>query len=438
MINRCPIAVSLRTLPGVLVCVVLVCAGGMISVFADDAAGTADHPPLKFRETPVETTARETMVREYIEGEGIKSPGVLESFRAVPRHLFVHENFRKLAYYDQSLPIGHSQTITPPFVVAYMTQTLDPRPEDRVLEIGTGSGFQAAILSRLVKEVYSIEIVDELAREATERLKRLGCTNVFIKSGDGYPGWPDKAPFDKIIVTCSPEKVPQPLIDQLKDGGKLIVPLGERYQQTFYLFEKQEGELKQTKLIPTLFVPMTGTSESQRTILPDGSKPQLLNGNFESSEEVEESLFPSNWHYLRQVKSMGGGAPSGEKYVRIENHDAGRFAQMLQAMPLDGRKIQGVKIDYWVRGSEIRNGEQKSEIPGVAIHFFDEQRKNLTPLNVQTWTGNFTWKQGHFEIKVPSTTREAILHFGLNGGTGQLDLDDVQMHAVPRSGRNSK
>ncbi|MBC8117380.1 MAG: protein-L-isoaspartate(D-aspartate) O-methyltransferase, partial [Candidatus Saccharimonas sp.] len=152
--------------------------------------------------------ARNKMVSEYIAREGITNQRVLTSMRQVPRHEFVDRAQRPNAYNDYSLPIGHKQTISPPFVVAYMTQTLDPQPEDRVLEIGTGSGYQAAVLSNLVREVYSIEIVEPLGKQAAERLKRLKYDNVTTKVGDGYLGWEEHAPFDKIIVTCSPESVP--------------------------------------------------------------------------------------------------------------------------------------------------------------------------------------------------------------------------------------
>ncbi|MCA9097315.1 MAG: protein-L-isoaspartate(D-aspartate) O-methyltransferase [Planctomycetaceae bacterium] len=397
---------------------------------ADDP--TASSPPLKFDETPREKSAREQMVKEYIAREGITHPGVLEAFRTVPRHLFVRDNLKRLAYFDQSLPIGHSQTITPPFVVAYMTQTLDPQPTDRVLEIGTGSGFQAAILSRMVHEVYSIEIVDELAKEATQRLNKLGFTNVHTKSGDGYLGWPDKAPFDKIIVTCSPEKVPQPLVDQLNDGGKLLIPLGERYQQTFYLFEKQNGELKQTKLIPTLFVPMTGASESERTVLPDPSNPGIINGGFEETQEVDQVLQPLGWHYLRQVHVLSAMPPEGKNFVRILNQDAGRFAQMLQAMPLDGRKIQAVRIDLWVRGENLKRGPSRYEVPAISLHLFDEQRKMLSASANHAWEGTFSWKADHVDVKIPPNAREAILYIGVNGGVGTLDVDGVTLKGIPR------
>src|SRR3990172_8484116 len=163
-----------------------------------------------------------------------------------------------------ALPIGDEQTISPPFVVAYMTQEIAPHPTDRVLEIGTGSGYQAAVLSPLVRNVYTIEIVEPLGRRAARTLKKLGYKNVFVKVGDGYLGWPDAAPFDKIIVTCSPEKVPQPLVDPLRDGGLMIIPVGERYQQNLYLMRKMGDRLESESLKATLFVPMTGEAELQR------------------------------------------------------------------------------------------------------------------------------------------------------------------------------
>jgi protein-L-isoaspartate(D-aspartate) O-methyltransferase len=172
--------------------------------------------------------ARSRMVNDEIIGAGITNPRVIQAMRDTPRHEFVRPQDRAQAYYDMSLPIGEKQTISGPFVVAYMTEELDPQPTDRVLEIGTGSGYQAAVLSPLVKEVYSIEIVPELARHAAGTLKRLKYTNVFTKAGDGYQGWAEHAPFDKIIVTCSPENVPEKLIEQLAEGGRILVPVGQR------------------------------------------------------------------------------------------------------------------------------------------------------------------------------------------------------------------
>ncbi|MGH7195001.1 MAG: protein-L-isoaspartate(D-aspartate) O-methyltransferase, partial [Candidatus Saccharimonadales bacterium] len=213
--------------------------------------------------------ARQQLVDEEIVGGGIQNPRVSEAMRNTPRHEFVPLAERKYAYFDMALPIGEAQTISAPFFVAYMTEQLDPLPEDKVLEIGTGSGFQAAVLSPLVKDVYTIEIKKPLGERAARALKRLKYENVHTRIGDGYAGWPDAAPFDKIIVTCSPEKPPQALIDQLKEGGRMLIPLGERYQQTLYMLKKIDGKLQREELLPIIFVPMTGTAEDERVVKPD-------------------------------------------------------------------------------------------------------------------------------------------------------------------------
>ncbi|HZW33302.1 MAG TPA: protein-L-isoaspartate(D-aspartate) O-methyltransferase [Isosphaeraceae bacterium] len=207
--------------------------------------------------------ARNQMVQRHLVEHGIKNPRVLEAFRTVPRHRFLPPKTHRQAYDDESIPIGEGQTITPPYDVAFMTEVLDPKPSDRVYEVGTGSGYQSAILSRLVKEVYSVEIHKTLSDRATKVHKELGYTNIHTRVGDGYEGWPEAAPFDAIIVTCAPEKIPQPLIEQLKDGGRMVIPLGTRFDQTVYLVEKQGGRLTQRALKPTLFVPMTGRAQRE-------------------------------------------------------------------------------------------------------------------------------------------------------------------------------
>jgi protein-L-isoaspartate(D-aspartate) O-methyltransferase len=197
-------------------------------------------------------------------GDGIRDPRVLAAMGKVPRQEFVPPDLRHLAYADSPLPIGHQQTISQPYVVAFMTEKLQPRPGDRVLEIGTGSGYQAAVLSGLVKELYSIEIVPELAKRATSDLKRLGYDNVHVRAGDGFKGWPEAAPFDAIIVTCAPEAVPDPLVVQLKDGGRMIIPVGRNGAQELILLRKQAGKLEQRAVLPVRFVPMTGEAQRQR------------------------------------------------------------------------------------------------------------------------------------------------------------------------------
>jgi protein-L-isoaspartate(D-aspartate) O-methyltransferase len=204
------------------------------------------------------------MVERHLVERGIKDPRVLEAFRTIPRHRFIPTEAQRLAYDDESIPIGLGQTITPPFDVALMTEALGPKPTDKVYEVGTGSGYQSAILSRLVKEVYSVEIHALLGERAAEVHKALGYTNIHTRIGDGYEGWPDAAPFDAIIVTCAPEKIPGPLVAQLKEGGRLVIPLGDRYNQIVYLKEKRNGKIVDVReLRSTLFVPMTGRAQRE-------------------------------------------------------------------------------------------------------------------------------------------------------------------------------
>jgi len=204
----------------------------------------------------IEPTERLTMVREQIEARGIKNKAVLESMRNIPRHLFIPENFRHEAYEDEPVPIGYGQTISQPYIVALMTELLELNSDSKVLEIGTGSGYQAAILSTLADSVFSIEIIPELAAAADSILKELNY-KVEVKCGDGYRGWPEHAPFDAIIVTAAPEKIPQPLIEQLAENGRLVIPVGSYYQE-LKLIRKVDGKLIETNIAPVRFVPMTG------------------------------------------------------------------------------------------------------------------------------------------------------------------------------------
>lgn len=209
--------------------------------------------------------SRLQMVEQQLQTPALAPPiqdqRVLEAMRSVPRHRFVPLEVRDEAYMNSPLPIGYGQTISQPYIVAFMTEQLRPAATDRVLEVGTGSGYQAAVLAELVDQVYSIEIVEPLAERARATLETLGYENVHVRSGDGYEGWPDQAPFDKIMVTCAPDDVPTPLVDQLKDGGRMMIPVGERFgPQELYLLEKHEGRLVQQSVLPVRFVPMTRRS----------------------------------------------------------------------------------------------------------------------------------------------------------------------------------
>lgn len=387
----------------------------VILVFSVNAA-----PNLTFKEQ------RKLMVAEYIIKEGIKNQKVIEAIGNVKRHEFVPRGQKNNSYQDNALPIGYKQTISPPFIVAYMTEVLDPKPTDKVLEIGTGSGYQAAVLAEIVKQVYSIEIVEQLGNRAKSTLRRLDYKNVETKVGDGYKGWPEKAPFDKIIVTCSPEEVPKPLVNQLKEGGKMIIPLGQRYQQLFILLEKKNGVMVQTKLVPTLFVPMTGQSERERIVKPQPANPEIQNGGFE--EEVGENGFVNGWHYQRRSELINEDAPEGKKYLEFDNDVPGRPAHILQGMAIDGRKIKAIRITLKVKGNEIQFGPKSFEKPGIVIHFYNKIRN---PIHYKASPGwrvfEDGWETKVFTMLVPPDTRESIIQIGLNGASGKLAIDDVKL-----------
>jgi protein-L-isoaspartate(D-aspartate) O-methyltransferase len=201
---------------------------------------------------------REKMVKQQIEKRGVKDSAVLQALRTVKRHEFVPTAQIENAYNDRPLPIGYGQTISQPYIVAYMTEAIKLQPHFKVLEIGTGSGYQAAILSKIVKEVYTVEIIPELGNAATDRLKRTGFANVRVKIADGYDGWQEHAPFDAIMVTAAAEYIPPPLIKQLKEGGKMVIPVGSPFMtQMLLLVEKKDNRTKTRSLLPVVFVPLT-------------------------------------------------------------------------------------------------------------------------------------------------------------------------------------
>jgi protein-L-isoaspartate(D-aspartate) O-methyltransferase len=201
---------------------------------------------------------RQMMIESQIQGRGVKDEDVLRAMAKVPRHEFVPPEYLHEAYADHPLPIGYGQTISQPYIVAVMTELLRLRATDKVLEIGTGSGYQAAILAEIVQEVYSVEIIEPLYRQAKERLERLGYTNIHLKCGDGYYGWEEHAPYDAIIVTCAPDHIPQPLVNQLADGGRMVIPVGPPGSyQVLWLVERQGDKIKTERIMGVAFVPLT-------------------------------------------------------------------------------------------------------------------------------------------------------------------------------------
>ena len=206
---------------------------------------------------------REAMVKRQIEGRGVSDRAVLNAMRSVRRHLFVPPEIAPEAYNDNALPIGLGQTISQPYMVAYMTQVIRPSAQMKVLEIGTGSGYQAAVLAEIVREVYTIEIVPEHGEAAAARLKKLGYDNVEVMVGDGYLGWEEHAPYDAIVVTAGAEAIPPPLLEQLKEGGRMVIPVGPAFMtQTLKLIEKKNGKIVTKNLMPVIFVPFTRSGKN--------------------------------------------------------------------------------------------------------------------------------------------------------------------------------
>lgn len=404
--------VMLTGMPNLLRCAVLVAS------LAAAAAHAQSRDPW--------AEVRTRMVEYEVMAAGVKDPQVCDAMRTTPRHEFVPAALRRYAYLDIAMPIGDGQTISSPFTVAYMTEQLQPRPTDKILEIGTGSGYQAAVLSPLAAEVYSIEIVEALGKRAAQTLRRLGYKNVTTKIGDGYQGWADHAPFDKIIVTCSPENVPKPLVEQLKEDGRLVVPLGQRYQQTLYLYRKVKGTLQSEPLQPTFFVPMMGRAEEERVVEADSGAPVLVNGNFQETSGDQ----PVGWYYIRQGKVEASGRTPSGNCLSVRNETPGRTAQAMQAVGIDGRRIQEIEVSLWVRGRQVQPGSIPEQHPSLMIAFFNANRQPVSRHEIGPWSGTFDWVQKHLRIKVPTSVRLASVEVGLSGGTGQISVAEVTLKVV--------
>lgn len=407
----------------------VICASANMSILADVAFAAPQVGPYQ--------AAREYLVDKVLLPAGIKDPRVLESARQTHRHEFIPRNLRPQAYIDRALPIGAGQTISSPYIVAHMTESLEPQPTDRVLEIGTGSGYQAAILSPLVKDVYSIEIVEALGRQAAKTLKRLGYVNVHTRIGDGYKGWAEHAPFDKIIVTCSPQNVPQPLVDQLAEGGRLVVPLGQRFQQVLYLFTKVDGKLEQEALENTFFVPMTGIAEDRRTVHIDERRPQLVNGGFEEVLESDTSL-PTGWFYIRQGEVMQRpDVPNGKRCLTVSNKSPGSVAHAIQPFGVDGQEVSSLTLSLKATGSGLKHGHRKNERAGILIEFYGPTREPLGQVQLDPWDSDFEWQAFRKNIRVPMGARLGIIGVGLFGATGTVSFDDVELRATgPKEDEN--
>lgn len=367
---------------------------------------------------------RERLIQNVLIPGGIRDKRVLDSVGKTPRHEFVPPQFVRQAYLDIAIPIGDQQTISSPYIVSLMTEALQTQPSDVVLEIGTGSGYQAAILSPLVKDVYTIEIKEDLGQSTIELLEELGYTNIHCRLGDGFKGWKEAAPFDKIIVTCSPSDVPEPLREQLKEGGLMVIPVGERYQQMLYLMRKKDGKLEKEAISPTLFVPMTGNAEEKRADTPNPSNPQLINTSFE--EPLIRNFHIPGWYYqFGCIQVEDAEAPDGKLVVEFESNDPQLPNMLLQGIPLDGRQVRRIKLGAWVSVKDVRVGPDRERSPSIAIQYFDENRARVGYNYVGGFKGTRGWRLEEKVFPVPPQTREAIVSIGMFGAEGKTRFDKI-------------
>ena len=372
---------------------------------------------------------REQLIKNVLVPNGIKDPRVLQSVGSTPRHEFVPKKYALQAYQDIAIPIGESQTISSPFIVSLMTQSLDPKPTDRVLEIGTGSGYQAAILSPLVKDVYTIEIVEDLGQRTKQLLADMNYANVHCLIGDGFKGWKENAPFDKIIVTCSPEKVPEPLVDQLKEGGLMIVPIGERYQQMLFLMRKVDGKLEREALQPTLFVPMTGAAENAREVTPDPKNPKLANPSFEQPL-INGSRVPGWYYQFGCIVVQPPDAPDGQNAIEFNSNDPKSPSMLLQGLAIDGSLVKEIKLGGWISTENVKIGKTIEESPSIAIQYFDSNRNRIGYNFIGGSKGSRKWKKEDKIFRVPPATREVIVSIGLFGAVGMARFDEIFIEAI--------
>lgn len=371
------------------------------------------------------SAARDELIERVIIPGGVSDQRVLEAVRLTPRHRYVPQELRAQAYLDRALPIGEAQTISSPYIVAVMTEALDPQPTDKVLEIGTGSGYQASVLAPLVDQVYSIEIVEDLARRTQRLLEGLGYTNIHTRIGDGYLGWPEAAPFDKIIVTCSPSAVPQPLVDQLKEGGLMAIPVGTTYQQLLHIFRKRDGQLEQVSVRPTLFVPMTGTADEQRgdaMAVPL----EIVNGDFETLPDSGDYI--PGWYYeFNAAVVEDPESPAGPRCIEFRSDRPESPNLILQGFRCDAREHPKVILSGAVKCENIQVGKEADWLPKISLRMLDENREVLGYYWLGNFSGTHPWQTQAREFKLHPRCREAIIQIGLFGATGTARFDGIEI-----------
>lgn len=371
--------------------------------------------------------ARRRMVSEEIEAQGIENERLLEAMREVPREQFLPLPKRKLAYLNVVVTFGDGQVILPPLVTAHLIEQLNPQKNDKVLVIGAGSGYSTALLSRMCREVDAVEIDPAIAKTAEEVFARLKFTNIKMRVGDGFEGWKEHAPYQRIIVECSPENVPQPLVDQLAEGGVLLVPVGDEFDQTMHLCQKENGKLTTLSLWPTLLLPMKGKAEELRSQSATPRDPALLNGGFEELVPSTKDV-PASWAYVRQGRAIADSScPEGSNSLSFINVTPGVAATALQAFPVDGKKISELAIACKIWGKEVRPGQNRQQLPRVEVRFFDEKRRLVGGDWMGGWNMTFDWVKKDHVFAVPRQAKFAVIRIGLGGAVGEIRFDDFKL-----------
>ncbi len=371
--------------------------------------------------------ARRRMVNEEISAQGIENERLLTAMREVPREQFLPLSKRNLAYLNVAVTYGDGHIILPPLVTAHLIEQVDPQKNDKVLVIGSGSGYSTALLSRMCREVDAVEIDPVVAKSAEETLARLKYTNVRMRIGDGFEGWKEHAPYQRIIVECSPENVPQPLVDQLAEGGMLLVPVGDEFDQTMHLCKKENGKLSTLSLWPTLLLPMKGKAEELRSQSDKPRDPTLLNSGFEELVPQTKDV-PAAWVYVRQGRAIADrSCPEGNNSMSFTNVTPGVVATAIQAFPVDGKKISELGIACKVWGMDIRPGQTRQQLPRVEVRFFDEKRRLVGGDWMGGWNMSFTWIKKDHVFAVPRLAKFAVIRIGLGGATGEIKFDDFKL-----------
>lgn len=371
--------------------------------------------------------ARRRMVAEEIQPHGIQDARLLDAMREVPREQFLPLNKRSVAYLNIAITFGEGHVMLPPLVTAHMIEQLEPKYSDKVLVVGTGTGYSSALLSRITNKVYTVEIDRATAATAEETFKRVKYDNISLKVGDGFEGWKEHAPFQKIIVECSPENVPQPLLEQLDEGGLLLIPIGVDFDQTMHLYKKVNGELSSISAWPTLLVPMKGRAEELKSSSDQPRVPAINNGGFEELLEGTKDV-PVGWSYLRQGRVIEDNlSPEGKRCLQFTNETPGNAAMALQAFPVDGKTTSEITLSFRVMGKEIRPGQTRQQLPRVEVTFFDEKRRPVGGDWVGGWYMNFDWVKKDRRFTVPRLAKFAIVQLTMEGATGEIRFDDIRL-----------